>query len=211
MEVKVFEDDGAIGRLSKLGIDPDVVRRSVLVGEHARDTCSAHDPITLAGTMAYGRATREFRDGMIPLGWKMVREHNLELTVSPDHGTAVVISSGCNQTGNPRSTPSTRNPKGAMTLAVVRENVVQLSLFASGRDNPAVLKSRRVVYVLLVYRDTDHVRFELSLPARIDEDGRVVGWAERILFPPEAFGEPEALPVIDDLPPIDVEVTRKQQ
>lgn len=86
MEERVFKELSAIARLKTLHIDPEVVRKAVLAGELARDTCSQHDPVTLPGTLAYGRAIREFRDGMIPRGWTILREHNLELTVSPDRG-----------------------------------------------------------------------------------------------------------------------------
>lgn len=43
-----------------------------------------------------------------------------------------------------------------------------------------------MTWLLLFYRDLDkrEVRFELSRPTKINEDGKVAAWIERILFDP---------------------------
>ena len=82
--------------------------------------------------------------------------------------------------------------------------VIVESLKVAGRDT----------WLFLIYRDyvRGELRYELSHPNRMGEDGYVDGWIERIIFPPVQFDTNE-LPKIgtDDggqSPEIIVEIKR---
>jgi hypothetical protein len=85
-------------------------------------------------------------------------------------------------------------------------------------DNPAPIVAStkvtgRATWLFLIYRDTKfgEMRYELSLPTSMGEDGHVDDWAERIIFPPTLFDSTEVACGEDDggqSPEITVEIRK---
>ena len=68
---------------------------------------------------------------------------------------------------------------------------------------------------LLFHRDkaSNEVRCELSCPAKMDEDGQINAWAERIILPSIPFGgdSVEVRSDVSKTPQIDVKIRRKKR
>jgi hypothetical protein len=113
-----------------------------------------------------------------------------ETTVRSDDEVAIVIASGNAWTGSekPRKQPSTRNPKGAMTLDAILTNTGQrtteMTFDAFEKSNTIPTRT----YFLLHYFDpmTKEIRIELSLPIGMS-NGWIDVWGERLVLPAIPF------------------------
>jgi hypothetical protein len=185
----IFESfDDVRRRLATLGLSPELLREAILDGEAARESCTPHDPSSLPGILAWGRTVRGLRDRLVPVGWTSRDVQNYPTVVSPDGMLAVAVATGDEGTGRPEFTASTKYAKGSATALAVTVN--QLDLFPS----PAAFWTTpaTVTWILLVRRDSDVVRAELSRPKLITEDGVIVDWSERVILG-EIPVEPEPL------------------
>ena len=172
-------------RLNQFGLSQELLIGAVKRGFLARLNCTQNHPPSLPGMLAWAETVCALRESLIPLGWERFNLHNLPLTVCRATNIAVGVSSGDESTGRADATPRTRNAKGMMTKQVVDTNCFQLGLFA---DMPIVPTDLSGIddwasWLLLTHIDTKArlVRCELSRPVNIGIDGRVDGWAERIM------------------------------
>ena len=188
-------------RLFDLGLTREPLLVSVHFGYTYWAECTPHDPLTLPGQMASGKAVRMLRDLQIPNGWIALNDENVPLVVHPSERWAITVWAGDRNTGFPDKTPSTRNEKGPGTQRAVRIN--QFS-FASISDNFAQQETAglRQRWILLHHRDkgTEEIRVELALPAEMNERGLVTRWLERIILVEANSGLaiPDAVPDADD-------------
>ena len=153
------------------------------------------------------------RELMASRGWKPTDDVNFSRILSPNGQVAVTVATGDQLTGTEGpEQPATKYPRGSQTENAIRANNT-LSLF----DDPDEIEAEptpegRATWVLLIHTDTarKEVRYELSRPDRQDDEGHVVSWSDRILFPPLAYG-PRDTPsggTSDDGPGFDVPVDR---
>lgn len=205
------EDDGD-RRLVELGMTARALRECARIGYGFAAACTAHDPRSLPGTLAWGKGTGHLRDEMVLEGWKADSTQNLETVVHPTGSHAVALASGTSTTGM-RDTipPRTRTPKGPATSRVVERNA-QLSF--AGR-HPAfgeelIAEGARETWLLLHHYDADaeEIRLELSLPSEM-RGKQVTGWRERILLEPVPFSTDINFDDDEDDGDIDVDVTRR--
>lgn len=119
------------------------------------------------------------------LGWSICDDYNLNRTISPKKDFAIVISSGNANVGK-NANPSTLNKKGQLSAAVVDvNNVVQLSLFPIPSINAKKYNIERIPHwFLLYYNDGSKIWMELSLPRKLDRNGRISSWFQRIILEP---------------------------
>ena len=162
-----------------------------LLGYH---TATKHDAVNAAGTYAYFAAIKAVRDILVPQGWEIHREHNLEMTRYCQTGTILIISSGNELTGiHGKKNPKTRNHKGTQTQKAVDRNHEQLYLWPELQERPITSKINKDLgssWILLYYVDSKNseMRSELSLPISIDpKELRVDNWQTRIILPPVKF------------------------
>lgn len=208
METVVYIEADADQQLAELGLDATVLIQAVTEGQLAYDTCTENDPRIFPGQLAWARTVRTLREELAPLGWTREEPSNQPLVLNPDGDLAIAVFSGDQATGQLAGNPQPRNPKGAVTLSAVEENERQLSLFQLPAPEPGK-DPDRLTWVLLVSRNRDEVRAELSLPGAVGEGGTVLSWAERIILPAIPLdGEPELVRPEEE-PPVDVEVVRK--
>jgi hypothetical protein len=206
--VRVQQD--AIDCLADMGLNADILRRAVLAGVMAADTCTDLDPPGFRGYTQWGVCTRELRVGLAA-GWTPRNRQNLPLVVSSDGATCITVGTGDAATGIQAATPQTKNPRGRVTLTAIMENAGQLTLF-DGMDRIRIAPAAgltTLTWILLFYRDGDMIRSELSLPRAWDENGRPSAWAERLILEP--VGTVDHAPIVstEHEPEIEVEVERK--
>lgn len=212
METVVRVEQDSIDRLAEMGLDAEILRRAVLAGAMAADTCTDLDPPGFRGYTQWGVCTRELRAGLAP-DWTPRNRQNLPLVVSPDRAMCITVGMGDPATGIENATPQTKNPRGRVTLSAIRENAGQLTLF-DAMDRIRIAPdagSMTLTWILLFRRDGDTIRCEMSLPSAWDENGRPSAWAERLILEP--VGGEDLPPAVDTepepMPEIDVEVERK--
>jgi hypothetical protein len=120
---------------------------------------------------------------------------------------AIAVATGDEGTGLAEILPTTKTPKGPSTVEAVTTNQLAFE-FAVAASKPAAevaedADEERVTWILLVHRAKNEVRSEISLPSSIGPDGRIDGWAERILL--------TAVPIDGDLmdivPPVQPDIT----
>lgn len=189
VEQRVFIESVEVDdKLKQLGLTDQLLLDPVKRGFFAWLNCTQNHPPAFPGIMAWGEANCGLREGLLPLGWERYNDRNLPLTINRETGVALTVSSGDECTGIEGLIPRTRNPKGITMQEATSSNRAQLGLF-SDMDvppDPADLEAIEEwsTWLLLTYRDTvtRKVRCELSRPIAIGIDGRVDGWAERIIL-----------------------------
>lgn len=173
-------------QLYALGLDEPTVEAVVVRGFVARQTCTAFDPPSYPGTVQWAQTHRALRETLTPRDWTPDDSHNYSRVVSPDHKTAVTVATGDEHTGKAGAVePRTKYPKGSETKLAVEMNA-QLTLWPTASPVIAdeVPRPRQATWMLLIATTEREVRYELSRPKGQDEQGRVVSWSERIIFPP---------------------------
>lgn len=188
--------DDIDARLSELGLEEGVVTQAVLAGQAAMDSCTENDAPSIPGTLRWGVTLRRLREELRT--WTKSDRSNFSIVISPTSDFAIAVMTGDASTGriDIGAVPSTKYPKGPATGYIVEANQAQLSLF------PKASALGMLTYILLIASDDEELRYELSLPDLFSEDGYVVRWKERIVFPPirlsdEPVGGHESEPEID--------------
>ena len=134
---QVFEGPAAVRELRLMGLDPAVLA-SVLRAAHADAAQTTDNDSPMAsGTIRWLSTLRYLRDALAPDGWDRVNDANYCLTVSPDHGRAIVVWAGTDATGNRHKIPSCRNAKGPRTIQSVVGNQLMLNGFGRRVCGPA--------------------------------------------------------------------------
>jgi hypothetical protein len=192
--------------LQQIGITEDTLRNAVMRGEIARRSCTELDPPTRGGFNAWAETMRAIREDLVPKGWRHVQGGSCP-TVSPDGKIAIIVQTGDEATGTQRGgSPRSKNPKGPAVLLAVANN--NQRLLWGDVDDPKVPLPVET-WVVLVGRDRDQVRFELSLPSRVDADGRIVEWKQRITFSPIQTEPQVPVAPMEDTGEIDIDVRKK--
>jgi hypothetical protein len=201
-------------RLTALGLDLRSLDRAIRAGELARDNATDHDPKVAAGWDAYRMRVRTLRDELVPRGWKKATQFGVELVCSPDGSCTVITRGGDSGVGDdkmfsqPDPQPKRKlgdGARGAITASLAL-NPDWLNVEAEDQTRTSDM------WMLLVHRDKDCVRAELSLPTGVTADGDVLGWRERIILPEiDLSNEPVGGRPVEELNDADdVRVTRKR-
>lgn len=212
MNAIVHEGALAQTRLADLGLTYEIIRDAILAGELARSSCTANDPPTIPGTLAWGRTTRRFREDTVLLGWRASEADHLSTCVDPTGTIAVAVTMGDQGTGNPQADPRTKHPKGPATAAAIERNNQQLGLFDAHEPGPTEKPepSRAVTWLLLIARGEMEIRCELSLPGQIGVDGRIEFWTERIMLNAVPIEPTPNFEKLDEPADFDFDVKRRQ-
>lgn len=212
------EPDEVKEALALLGLEATQLWDPVMMGEAARNTCTANDPPSFPGQFAHSRTVRGLREILLPLGWKRNNDKNFSTVVSPDGSFRIAVATGDKNVGEPSVNPKTKNPKGPLMEEAVGTNDLQGELFpeliplATLRDDATVeapIGDDCLTWILLFFRAEKEIRAELSLPVNIGEDMRVDAWGTRILLGSTATDPGANLPDADSGPDVDVPVVRR--
>jgi hypothetical protein len=193
----ILSDPYEVGqRLAEFGLVAEAFIIAANRGLAAWLETTLNDPPTFPGTAAWAATTRALREELIRSQWgTRLNEMNVPLVVNEAKTMAIAVASGDDETGQAGGSPGTRSPKGRATAEAVRENYRQdrQALFGFMIPPEAIESTRvagRVTWLFLIHRDmkTRELRYELSRPTSIAEDGYVDGWAERLIFEASPFG-----------------------
>ena len=199
-------------RLAQLDLTDDILSIAVAKGQLAVDNCTPNHPRMFPPLAGWAETVRGLREGLVTRQWTTSDDHNYALAVHPTGEIAIAVATGNEHTGLLSGTPATKSSKGTSTLEAVMVNVKQLSLFSETEEAAAEQSEqerKRATWILLIRRDTNGTRAELSLPVVIGADGRVTDWRERIILH-VIPRDPQPLRVTPpDLPDLDVQVKRR--
>lgn len=172
--------------LERLGLDSELLTRSVLHDvSRAQDITTFH-PVTARGFTQWSETVASLREQLDKRDWTRSNPQNSPRIISPDGKTSIIVAGGNAQTGlSHEVVPCTARRRGPATRNAVQCNgqgVLDISLEMPAGWNPGA----ELVWVLLYHWSTDEptVRAELSLPTEID-DGIIKRWNHRILLPPQ--------------------------
>lgn len=190
--------------LAEIGVTREQIAEVVRAGESARSTRTKNDPGVMRGVLVWGRMVRALREQMIPHGWGRSETGYLETAIRADRRVAISCATGDEHTGIEDANPFTKYRKGPRTVDAVAQNHNQINFLA--QLDPPGFKVRKKVeptpdtltWLLLTHRTSTEIRCELSLPQMIGPDGRVTGWAQRLILPPVSIDGDESSFSIDD-------------
>lgn len=113
--------------------------------------------------------------------------------------------------------PCTKSAKGPHTESAITNNTLAHTLYGDIRSENRKNLDTRVTWILLfhLHRNADEtfeIRCELSLPLKMNAEGQVDEWLERIILGPIPFGGGSVKLPIDNpqTPDIDINVTRRR-
>ncbi|MDA0564099.1 hypothetical protein LG943_07130 [Streptomonospora sp. S1-112] len=196
----VHEGEQAVRRLHDLSLTLDDLAHALAAGDReSRRYLTKHDPPNMPGLARWAGTVRGLRDRLAPAGWGIDNPGNLPVTLSPDRTVGIVAVTGDEHTGvRSFSSPSTRRPRGIVTLKAIERNrdryESQLPLFFADEviEGPVADVAHGVgagtLWILLYREDGYKIWSELSLPLTVRKDGTVNRWHERILLP--AYSQP---------------------
>jgi hypothetical protein len=190
--VVYFEPDDVDDCLARLGLSRETFVTAAKEGLAAFSACTPNHPATFPGTSQWAETNRSMRDGLVFSKWTRVNEMNQPLVINATKTMAITAVSGDANTGVKDAFPSTRSSKGPRTADAIRANQGRFEFMDDPAPVVASMKvSGRSTWLFLFYRDMQRseLRYELSKPTSMTEDGHVSDWAERIIFPPTSFDE----------------------
>lgn len=187
------EENEFKSRLDELfGLEAIDIQDIIMAGVISRRDCTENHPKIYAGLNQWANTVRALRDKTAPKDWFKSQDNNFELAVHPNNNVAIAVQTGDKNTGlSEEIIPSNRAPKGPSTQKAVWENHKQLSLFdVSDLPEVTTIESNinRMTWILLYYKTSKEIRFELSLPLEIS-GGKIFSWQERLIFSPLVFDQ----------------------
>jgi hypothetical protein len=193
LETQIYAESNEVDDcLARLGLTRDTFVTAAKEGLAAFAACTANHPVTFPGTAQWADTNRSLRDGLVASKWTRRNETNQPLVINQAKTMAITAVSGDASTGCKDEFPSTRSSKGPRVADAIRANQGRFEFM----DDPApVVASMKIpgrsTWLFLFCRDMkqNELRYELSKPASMNEDGHVSGWLERIIFPPTPFDE----------------------
>jgi len=176
-------------RLAELGLEGDDLLQPAERGFSAWANCTANHPKAIPGLWAWGETVCALGERLIPLGWERKDESNWPIVINKSGTIALSVATGNEDTGRRDSDPLTASAKGPRTVNAIVANQRQLVFPEMLPPVESLNAPGRATWLLLVYRDVDarEMRCELSRPISMDDDGRVDGWAERIILTSRPF------------------------
>lgn len=180
------------GRLDELsGLKEDWLREAVEFGTNYIRECTDNDPSQLPGILGWGKITRGLCERLIPKGFSSANVGGQASIIAADGSFRIVVAGGDERTGLVGPDPSTRSSKGSVTAKAVDDNVLSFADVEPSftKFEKKTLVAPKQIWMLLYYVDevNDEVRMELSLPNRMDVDGHVVSFRERIILTPNSL------------------------
>jgi hypothetical protein len=178
--------------LASFGLSHEILSDAILAGEYDRDACTANDPPSSPGFIAWAKTVRALRETLIPLGWTNSDEGNLSIVISPNKQMAILVQTGDEATGNKNLIPKTKYARGPKVVSAILCNQ-NLHLW-DHELNKKIIESEEILegqepgdietWMLMRHRKEDTVFAELSLPDKIGDDARVENWSNRIILSP---------------------------
>lgn len=197
-------------RLAQLGVTEVALREAIYQGHLQRTRLTLNHPRNFPGLVMWGEVVAALRDQLRPLDWIRQDVGSFPVTVNESLNLAIAVASGDEATGNPHASPSNRSKKGRYTVEAIEANR-QMVLFEEFMQEVKEDAEGNQTWILMHHTDTakGEIRFELSLPADIGNDGKITSWSERILLGSISFDDDLMDILQPGGPDIDIEIRRK--
>jgi hypothetical protein len=175
-------------QLRALGLTVDVFQNVMRSIYGKMNEVTEHHAVGAKGVAAYQHAVPSLRAQLCPTGWMPENSGGVELVISPDRRSAIMVSSADANTGT-LTHPTNKNDKGPnvqKTVSGGSQLSLELSLPPTTTDRQDEVASRNFkIWWFLYHVDEKNgeLRCELSLPAEISSKGYVSRWADRIIIP----------------------------
>ena len=198
-------------RLDQLGVTEVALREAIYQGHLQRTRLTLNHPRTFPGLVMWGEVVAALRDQLRPLDWIRQDVGGFPVTVKETLNLAIAVASGDEATGNPYAHPSNRSKKGRHTVDAIESNRQMVLLFEEFMQEVKQDVEGNQTWILMHHTDTSkgEIRFELSLPAEIGNDGKITSWSERILLGSVSFDDDLVEILQPGGPDIDIEIRRK--
>jgi hypothetical protein len=186
-----WDVDKRLAELGK-GLTRPLLAEVVARATAAYMACTPFHPRNFAPISRWGNGVAAIRERLVPFAWTLADRDGQPLIVNPGETLAITISGADKQTGKNTDDLQPRTPtKGTITVDAVERNgflfaEMEADAMQKAREEARFIKN---TWFLLLHFDrvTGQVRSELSLPSKIDDERRIVGWWERILLEPFEF------------------------
>ncbi len=150
----------------------------------ARNDATAFDPANAGGLFAYIYGTRSVRDLLVPKGYDVCRQDNVEATYSAHRGLKVIYQTG-DSAADALHSPRAISAKGPASSRIIEAS--QPSLFPEWEEeqrrelNAQLAQEKAETWYFIVSMEGGDVRAELSRPYPL-ADGQFSGFSERIFI-----------------------------
>ncbi|HZR32722.1 MAG TPA: hypothetical protein VFA76_12820 [Terriglobales bacterium] len=199
-----WEPHDVHNQLAHLGLEEDWLLNAARVGQLQRANCTPHHPPSFPALSAWAETIKTARDILVPEGWLIDNPRGLPIVYHHNRKIAITVATGDDATGNREFDPCTKCPKGPQMKSNISNN--QLKLFPNEELAIAAYeqtaKTGIVTWLLLIHSDEvkRELRCELSLPIGMNQEGRVDGWAKRIILGSTPFDADTLKVPNDDIP-----------
>jgi hypothetical protein len=204
-------------RLSKLGVDKDLLLDVVSAANAGRNNCTNNHPRSAPGWMSWSEGNCRLRECLFEKneGWEWDETDNIPSVLNRKLKIKITVSNTDFGTGLKHHHPQQMSHKGSATDRIVFQNQGFFEkLFEKTKNLVPLLQPHHVAcWYLCVFCEGDIVRAELSCPVRC-EDGLFKDFYERIILIGED-GDSTGVRVRKQEPDggdseLDIPVTRKQ-
>lgn len=176
-----------------------------------KEVTRLHAP-TAAGTLHWHSLVHALRTILTLRAWLSKDNNNCPMIVSPDKSIAILMMTGCKDTGKKHGQPKNQADKGPVLDAAIQQNN-QYDLFESRALHELKRPpSGTQIWVFLYHVDEQQgsvtIRAELSRPSAF-KGKKIIAWSDRIIL--ETLSDGPVNVNIADVPqaPIDVSVERR--
>lgn len=160
--------------LRTLGITREIVEAVAHAAAGAKADTLSVDPMGAPGTLAYIHGVRAIRLMLLPEGWRVARDGNVEATVNHTLGVQLLFQNVDRACGD--EDPQAISGKGPASRDLIRHGT--MGLFESYA--PRLQSGQRpTVWMICVSSDENGVRVEVSCPSAFEGD-QFDGFVHRI-------------------------------
>lgn len=205
MALPVLVDSVEISnRLEQLGLSKEDLLQVIQAAVGARGNVTPYHPKFTPGMYAYIEGTYRLRYILASKGWVPLAQDNIEFVYNDDTKIKIIYQNA-DLAGHPVDDPIPTSKKGLGSARMVETAQVELFPELSIKQPDDISAEVWYLFVQAVGLD---VRAELSRPISIEKD-RFQGFSERILLVQEGEWDTPDLSNDEQLPEIEVNVSRK--
>lgn len=206
----VVREDWQVNQaLRELGLTKDIVRRIALAAAGARNDATPVDPSFSPGMLSYIHGVREKRLALLPLGWEMARDGNVDLTVNRAKGIQVCFQNVDLACSN--RDPEAVSGKGAASRRLVYSGQIEMEFRGSEVTPISSMQSGPTMWFICVSADEFSVRAEVSCPKGFEGNAFQGFWHRLFVMDESTNPEPRRGVVDDDGDlDLDIQVSKKQ-
>lgn len=195
--------------LRELGLTREIVRRIALAAASARNDATPLDPSFSPGMLSYIHGVRETRLALLPLGWEMSRDGNVDLTVNRAKGIQVCFQNVDLACAN--RDPEAVSGKGAASRRLVNSGQGEFDFSGSEVATIPSMQSGPMMWFICVSADEFSVRAEVSCPRGFEGNAFQGFWHRLFVMDESTNLEPRKDDAGDDGDlDLDVQVSKKQ-